>query len=87
MIEGSDWASASDLAEYSYCPRAHWYREHSPAGFSPRGSVRSLRRGQRFHRQELGGELRREAHAGAYVALVLIGIALVVAALYLGGLR
>ena len=87
MIEGSDWVSASDLAEYSYCPRAHWYREHSPAGFSPRGSVRSLRHGQRFHRQELGGELRREAHAGVYVALVLIGIALVVAALYLGGLR
>ncbi len=85
MLEDPDWVSASDLAEYAYCPRAFWYRKHPPAGMSASNSDRSSRRGQRFHRRELGAERKREAHAGGYVALVLFGIALLSTALYFAG--
>jgi hypothetical protein len=81
MDEPDAWASATDLAEYAYCPRAHWYHEHPPDGGPSRGSQRRADAGQRYHARELGGERRRAEHAGAYWGALLVGILLALGAL------
>ncbi len=86
MREDSPWVSASDLAEYSYCPRAHWYRDHPPVGRPIPGADRLRRRGRRFHRRALQSERRREEHVRTYVALALTGAGLLAIALYLAGI-
>ena len=74
------WLSASDLAEYAYCPRALYYRrQHTEAPDPP-----AARSGRVYHQRSLRAEHRRAAYAGAYWALLLVGLALVVIAL-LGG--
>ena len=75
-----DWATASDLAEYAYCPRAWWYRNH-PSEVPPSSeSVRSAVRGERFHDRELRAMVRRE-RLTPYLALLVAAVLLV-----LGGL-
>ncbi|MGI0055568.1 MAG: hypothetical protein ACREB9_02385 [Thermoplasmata archaeon] len=70
------WVSASDLAEYAYCPRSYWYGEHPPAHI-PASQTRSEElRGVRFHRRALGAERSRDSRAGLYLALVFTAIAL-----------
>jgi len=66
--------TASDLAEYAYCPRAHYYRHHPPAGGPSRESVDRARYGTRVHERTLLSEQRREAHAAAYVAGLGVGL-------------
>lgn len=69
------WVSASDIGEYAYCPRAHWYSTHPEA---TRGAGRvdpRAGRGQRFHRRVLKGERRRAEHLSLYVGLLLLGLA------------
>jgi CRISPR/Cas system-associated exonuclease Cas4 (RecB family) len=73
------WASASDLAEYTYCPRAYWYRTHPPPGEVPRGTQRRAEAGTRYHTRELRSEGARESNAGAYLVLVGIGLVLLAA--------
>jgi CRISPR/Cas system-associated exonuclease Cas4 (RecB family) len=68
----------SDLAEYAYCPRAHWYRHHPPAGGPPRASVRRAEQGESFHAATLRGARRRARHAWAYGAAVAVGLLLLV---------
>jgi CRISPR/Cas system-associated exonuclease Cas4 (RecB family) len=68
--------SATDLAEYAYCPRAWYYREHPPARGPTRASQRRAVAGERYHARELGAERRREEHGGAYWAVLLAGILL-----------
>ena len=80
--ERGGWVSASDLADYAYCPRAHWYQRHPPRG-AP-GPAASARRGVRFHRRELRSERRREESAGIYLLLAILGVALVVGTILLG---
>lgn len=81
------WVSASDLAEYAYCPRSHWYSTHPeevPVGtpVDPRA-----RRGQRYHQRTLAAERDHDRHVGRYIALLLIGLALLAGgALLFGGL-
>ncbi len=80
--ERDRWVSASDLAEYAYCPRAHWYRDHPPSGAPGRSTA--ARRGERFHRRELRSERRRESSAALYLLLVILGGALVAGTIALG---
>ena len=81
MAERDAWTSASDLAEYAYCPRAHFYHVHPPAGGPDRSSQRRAEAGRRFHGRELSGERRRAEHGGAYWAVFVVGIVLALGAL------
>ncbi|MGA8275661.1 MAG: CRISPR-associated protein Cas4 [Thermoplasmata archaeon] len=68
------FVSASDLADYSYCPRSYWYRHHPPPGGPSSASVRSAAGGTRSHARQLGGERRRAEWGGVYWALVAVGV-------------
>lgn len=76
MAPPDDVVSATDLAEYAYCPRAHYYREHPPAGGSGRRAQRRADAGRRYHARELGAERRRAEHGAAYWGALLLGTAL-----------
>lgn len=76
------WVSASDLAEYAYCPRAWYYRGHPPPHGPTRSSQRSARAGDRYHRSTLRDEEFREGHLGAYVVAILLGLALLLGGLW-----
>ena len=80
-MDGPEWVSASELAEYAYCPRAHYYARHPPAVGPPRASGRRARAGERFHARTLGAERRHAEHGAAYWAALALGILLVVGAL------
>lgn len=77
----------SDLAEYSYCPRAAWYRLHPPPGAPDGASVRALERGQRFHRSHLERTVRRESSGTFGWSLIALAVLLLALAFYLGGVR
>jgi hypothetical protein len=72
------WASASDLADYAYCPRSHWYRHHPPAEGPSSFSQRSARGGIRYHERVLTAERHRAERGGTYWAVLLLGLALTV---------
>jgi len=71
------WVSASDLADYAYCPRAHWYAEHPPPDGPTTASRERSDRGRRYHAEALGAERRRDAHGAAYWTALLVGVLLV----------
>ena len=82
-LEGSDWVSASELGDYVFCPRSHWYSRHEPDRPVPRSSQRREAAGRAFHDDALGGVRRRSERRGAYVALLLLAVLLCVVAGYL----
>jgi len=71
------WTSPSDLADYVYCPRSHWYRHHPPRGGATRSSQRRAAGGVRYHARELTAERHRAERGGMYWAVLLLGFALV----------
>jgi CRISPR/Cas system-associated exonuclease Cas4 (RecB family) len=73
--------TASDLAEYAYCPRAYWYRTHPPAEGPAPSSVGARSRGERFHARALTTRSRREQWSAAWWVLVGAGLLLCVLAL------
>jgi CRISPR/Cas system-associated exonuclease Cas4 (RecB family) len=73
------WTSPSDIADYVYCPRSHWYRYHPPRGGPTRASQRSALGGVRYHRRVLTGERHRAERGGAYWAVVLVGVVVALA--------
>ena len=75
------WVSATDLAEYTYCPRAHWYRDHPPEGGPSRSSQERAERGRRYHDRELTGERHRAEHRGAYWVALALGVLLALGAI------
>jgi CRISPR/Cas system-associated exonuclease Cas4 (RecB family) len=81
MATQRSWASASDLADYAFCPRAHWYHDHPP----PEGPTSAHRArsaaGVRFHTVALTAERRHATYGGAYWVGLLVGVLLL-----LGGL-
>ncbi len=81
MAERPAWTSASDLAEYAYCPRAHYYHDHPPEAGPERSSQRRAAAGERFHARELSGERRRAEHGGAYWVAFAVGVVLALGAL------
>jgi hypothetical protein len=78
MGEGDPWVSATDLADYTYCPRSHYYQEHPPPGGPSAVSERRSDAGTRYHHRVLGAERRRDEHAGAYWAALAVGFLLLV---------
>jgi hypothetical protein len=81
MGDSRRWASASDLADYAYCPRSHWYHDHPPEGGPSRATRDRSEAGQRFHAHELSGERRRAEHGGAYWGALALGLLLALGAL------
>lgn len=81
MTRDDGWTSPSDLADYAYCPRAHWYRHHPPNGGPSRSSQDRSRYGTRYHRRVLLAEERRERHGRAYWVALLLGFVLLLAGL------
>lgn len=77
------WASASDLADYAYCPRSHYYRHHPPRRGPSTESRRSSEAGRAFHATTLARVERRERSYGAW-ALVAFASALFLVALSVG---
>lgn len=77
MDPDAGWTSPSDLADYAYCPRSHWYRHHPPGPGPSRSSSRRRTAGQRYHRRVLTAERQRAERGGVYWAGVLVGVALV----------
>jgi len=73
------WTSASDIADYVYCPRSHWYRHHPPAGGPTRDAERSALGGVRYHERVLSGERHRAERGAAYWAVLLVGVVLALA--------
>ncbi len=73
------WSSPSDLADYAYCPRSHFYRHHPPPVGPSAASGARRRAGRVYHRRTLAAERRRADRAGAYWAGVAVGVVLVVA--------
>ncbi|MFZ1023918.1 MAG: hypothetical protein WAN87_07270 [Thermoplasmata archaeon] len=63
----TSWVTVSDLAEYAFCPRALWYREHPPSMGRTRRATRSAVRGTRYHKRAIGAEVRRERRLGWYI--------------------
>lgn len=72
-----EWASASDLSEYAYCPRAWYYRKSVPDAPVDARSRQASAAGERYHRATLAGEERRETYGAAYVAALLVAALLV----------
>jgi hypothetical protein len=77
MAAERPWVSASDLADYTFCPRSHWYHEHPPAEGATRSSQRRASAGTRYHGRTLAAERRRAEHGGAYWAGLGLGLVLV----------
>ena len=78
MAETGPWVTASDVAEYAFCPRAQWYRRHPPRGGTTPAAEERAEAGTRYHRRVLGAERRRAAYASAYWAALAVGLALTV---------
>jgi len=76
MEPDDGWVSASDLADYAYCPRSHWYRHHPPRGGPSRSSERSAADGVRYHHRVLTAERHRAERGAAYWAVLLVGVLL-----------
>jgi CRISPR/Cas system-associated exonuclease Cas4 (RecB family) len=70
----SSYVSASDLADYAYCPRSYWYRYHPPPGGPSEDGMRRSEAGTQAHRRQLGGERRRAGHGGLYWVLAALGV-------------
>jgi CRISPR/Cas system-associated exonuclease Cas4 (RecB family) len=69
---GYGWVSASDLAEYAYCPRALYYRRRYP--HAPETAAEAS--GRRYHEHVLRAERRRADYPAALWAGVLLGLVL-----------
>ena len=82
------WVSASELGDYEFCPRSHWYAQLPPDAPPTAASRAREARGERFHEAALGARARRSRRGGAYAALLLAGLilGLLAVALLLGGL-
>ena len=79
MARDGRWTSASELADYAFCPRSHWYGAHPPPGGPSREGRARSRAGQRYHARTLVAERRRATRGPAYWAGLLVGIALLAA--------
>lgn len=77
MARDDGSVSASDLADYAFCPRAHWYSEHPPERGPTGDARRRSRAGSAYHTRTLGAERRREDRGGTYWVALLVGVLLI----------
>lgn len=68
--------TASDLAEYAYCPRAYWYQYHPPPEGPDLASRAARAHGERFHLRALTVRSRRERWSPLWWMLVAAGLLL-----------
>ncbi len=85
MESQGPWVSASDLAEYAYCPRSYWYSTHPQTVGGNVAPHPRARQGVRHHQRTLSAERSHQEHVGLYVALLLVGLALVALSLVVFG--
>ena len=78
MRAASDWTSASDLADFAFCPRSHYYHEHPPPAGPTADGQRRAEDGRRHHASRLGAERARARHGGAYWTVLALGVLLAV---------
>ncbi|MCI4324909.1 MAG: PD-(D/E)XK nuclease family protein [Thermoplasmata archaeon] len=78
------YVSASELADYAFCPRSHYYRQHAEGRTPAAGAVARERAGTSYHLRTIGAD-RRWAAASPFpwVAAVLAGGAILVLLLWL----
>jgi len=76
VAEEPPWTTATDLAEYVYCPRALYYRRHGEPPPS-----RAAAAGAHYHRRQLQAERWRDEHPGLPWVVVAAGVALLFLAL------
>ncbi|MFY9716705.1 MAG: hypothetical protein WAK40_02050 [Thermoplasmata archaeon] len=69
MSPSPRWVSATDLAEYAFCPRSLYYRRRDPD--APETPAETD--GRQYHARVLGAERRRAERGGAYWLGVLAG--------------
>jgi hypothetical protein len=71
------YVSASELADFAFCPRSHSYRLH-PDGRAPApGAIARERAGTSYHGRTIGSDRRwAEASPVPWVILVLLGVGL-----------
>lgn len=80
------WVTAGEIAEYTYCPRAHWYARTIPDAPVPRDAARRGAAGERYHARTSRSVVHREDRGSGYAALVVVGALLLVGlSLYLLG--
>jgi len=79
VAEDPRWTTPADLAEYAYCPRAHYYRRNGTAPETPAAAA-----GTAYHRRRLGSERWRDEHPGLPWAVVALGALLLALAVLLG---
>ncbi len=83
MVSGSGvareerWVSASEIADFSYCPRSWWYGRNPPPWGRASESERSARAGVRYHDRALTAEWRRERAGLGYAILLVVATVLV----------
>jgi len=78
------WTSASELAEFAFCPRAWYYSTHPP-GFAPdRRAVDRSEGGRAFHTEALRTEQHRETGGASAAGWMWLGIAATVLLLLAG---
>ena len=65
--------SPSDLADYAYCPRSHWYRTHPPPGGPSVEGVRRAEAGVRYHARTLHATRIRAERGVSYWVVVAMG--------------
>lgn len=71
------WVSASEIADYAYCPRSWWYSRHPPAEGRTAASERSALAGIRYHERVLAAEWQRERAGTAYLVLLAVAAVLI----------
>ena len=81
------WVTASDLAEYVYCPRAHWYRHHPPRGGPTARAIAARAVGADYHSQELEARVRLERWVPLWWVLVATGLLVCATAVLVLGTR
>jgi CRISPR/Cas system-associated exonuclease Cas4 (RecB family) len=78
MDPDGTWTSPSDLADYAYCPRSHWYRHHPPAKGPSNFASGRRRWGEQYHFRTFTAERHRDERGGAYWVAVLAGLGILV---------
>jgi hypothetical protein len=86
--EGPRWVSPSELAEYTFCPRAWWYRTHPeeyPRTASLGNPAPQYARGVKVHRTL--AHRHRAERRGAPWAYLLVALGSLLALLWILGVR
>ncbi len=74
------WVSVHELAEWVYCPRAHYYARRLPAGSEDPSAAEGRIRGASYHAGYLTDALDREHRTDRWWVGALIGAGMIVAA-------